>query len=1040
MRVLALFLVLAELALPGYAARRSTVEQLEQMLARSQGRPDAEVARQLGELELSERLSSPRLLELKADLPGEKSRQALVVLADTSAFLNPPAAEIPGTATPDLAAQRHMMALTVDYIGKSLPLLPNLFATRDTARFESLPEPVGVALDASALRAVSRSSVTVLYRDNREFVDTGIKRSDKSQPPDKGLTTWGEFGPILAIVMIDAAHSKLAWSHWELGPGGPQAVFRYAVPKEKSHYDIRFCCVASAYGMESDEARQRAGYHGEITVDPSSGAILRITLEADLDPGNLIARASLAVEYGTVEIGSRSYICPVRGVALGMAPDAKALRSALYSQGVTGGPPPLQKASISAVPSLPEQTLLNDISFRQYHLFRAEARVVTGDTETASSAAHLNGAATTSGTTSVPASETANQPAGTEQPADSSTAASPAPVETAAAEAPPAPIAAPEPVIPEVSIADARGLPETSARAQQTAPESGFTLHISSHLVDIGVVALDKKGRPVTNLKPEDFEIYDNGVKQEVRSFEQAASATAPEPAAASAAPTDRPEFSNRPVVPANPGKGEENTIVLLMDGSNLAFPDLANAREQTVRFVRALPDSQRVALYAMEKYGFEVLVEGSSDHEAIAARLAKWMPSAQDLSEAQFNEARNRQQIETVHNPEDLLSVNGNSGILDPEIQTEALDPKLRTLGSSPPRNALSILVDVARHLAAISGHKSLVWVTSDNALADWDQSSTSIEKTSKYIEPAALRVQEAMNNAHVSVYPLDASHLEGNVIEADIGRRNVELTPTFQRPPAYEGQFQGPEETAGQDQNPYDMGRDMRPGRLTAQMQQDLHGIQGVFREVAAATGGQALRRSNNIVGQLNGVVNDGRATYLLDFAPSEAADGKYHLLTVKVVNRKDVALRYRAGFQYDVEPSTVKERFTKAVWQPSDMTDVTLSATPSPTDATTLKLNIAATDLALAQQGNLWTDKVDIFLVRRNDSTLKAQVTGQAMNLLLKPETYQKFLREGIPFDQIVEAKAGTSSIRIVVLDENSGRMGTVTIPAETLLAKR
>ncbi len=75
---------------------------------------------------------------------------------------------------------------------------------------------------------------------------------------------------------------------------------------------------------------------------------------------------------------------------------------------------------------------------------------------------------------------------------------------------------------------------------------------------------------------------------------------------------------------------------ILLVDGSNLDFNDLVDARQQMVRFLRALPASERVALYTMKYHGYQVLQEASTDHDAIAARLAKWMPTAQDLANAQ--------------------------------------------------------------------------------------------------------------------------------------------------------------------------------------------------------------------------------------------------------------------------------------------------------------------------------------------------------------------------------------------------------------------
>ena len=231
-----------------------------------------------------------------------------------------------------------------------------------------------------------------------------------------------------------------------------------------------------------------------------------------------------------------------------------------------------------------------------------------------------------------------------------------------------------------------------------------------------------------------------------------------------------------------------------------------------------------------------------------------------------------------------------------------------------------------------------------------------------------------------------------------------------------------------------------DLRPGRLQAQMQQDLHSVQGVYRELADATGGRVFRRGSDIVGEFNSVAADARSTYLLSFTPALAADGKYHMITVKIPGRKDVNLRYRTGFLYREEPNTIKDRFREAVLEPQDATGIALTADPVPgSNGRTVKLAIAATDLEIAQKDAFWTDKLSVYLVQREVSGTKARITGQTLGLRLSPATYQKYLREGIPFNQTLEAGPGVGSVRIIVLDENSGRMGSVTVPVAAIAAK-
>ncbi len=238
--LLAVLIGLPGASIPALAARRVTVAELEQAIAAAKDQPDADAAQQLSDLELSERLSATTQARLKGELPGEKSVEELGILADQSAFLALPVAEIPPRPEPDAATQRQIMAAVVNYVTKTVHRLPNLIATRATHSFADRPAGTYSYLP---LRPVAEVSAQVVYRDGRE-VDTREK-SQKFTAGVAGLTSWGEFGPILSTVLMDAAQNTLAWSHWEQGASGDVAVFRYAVPAKKSHYQVQFCCVSA---------------------------------------------------------------------------------------------------------------------------------------------------------------------------------------------------------------------------------------------------------------------------------------------------------------------------------------------------------------------------------------------------------------------------------------------------------------------------------------------------------------------------------------------------------------------------------------------------------------------------------------------------------------------------------------------------------------------------------------------------------------------------------------------------------------------------
>lgn len=337
---LLLLWLLTALSTTALAATDATVEQVERLLASVHDQPDAKVAKELIGLELTERVSSTRLSRWQADFAGKHTREALLALADASAFLNLPSADVPSLAMPDAATRQQILSRTIEYVKTTIHKLPNFSARRSTTHFE----------ESSSLRVIDKSAIVVTYRDGHEVAARAKYERDPGSPK-MGLTTSGEFGPILSTVIGDALRGKIYWGHWEQGATGPLAVLRYAVPQAESHYSVLLGVVGAG------DKPQYPTYHGEITVDPSNGTILRLTLVSELERSGGTFAASILVEYGPVTIGNDTYVCPLRGVAISKVPQ----------DGTEG---------IAGLEINPSKTFLNDVFFTQYHVFRADARIL----------------------------------------------------------------------------------------------------------------------------------------------------------------------------------------------------------------------------------------------------------------------------------------------------------------------------------------------------------------------------------------------------------------------------------------------------------------------------------------------------------------------------------------------------------------------------------------------------------------------------------------------------------------------------------------
>ena len=169
-------------------------------------------------------------------------------------------------------------------------------------------------------------SQEITFRKGKEVVGAQQATASGKVTTPLGLTSTGEFGTLQGVIVLDMVHGKLAWSHWETTGAGEMAVFRYEVPEAQSHYQVDYCCVrhyadSDSYSPVSSNLPNSyhgtPGYHGTLSIDPATGAIMRMTVEASLKNSEPITDGSVAIDYGQVRIeGDKSYICPVHSVAI----------------------------------------------------------------------------------------------------------------------------------------------------------------------------------------------------------------------------------------------------------------------------------------------------------------------------------------------------------------------------------------------------------------------------------------------------------------------------------------------------------------------------------------------------------------------------------------------------------------------------------------------------------------------------------------------------------------------------------------------------
>jgi VWFA-related protein len=538
------------------------------------------------------------------------------------------------------------------------------------------------------------------------------------------------------------------------------------------------------------------------------------------------------------------------------------------------------------------------------------------------------------------------------------------------------------------------------------AQEPSLVLRLTTRLVQVNVVVQDRGGRPVGDLKKEDFVLNDNGKTQEIRMF----SVESKDQVYGPAAPLPLNVFSNR--LEQRSG-APANVTAILLDGLNTKWGDQAVARRQIIAYLERIQPQDRVGLYTL---GRELRV--LHDYTTDAALLLKSLARYRNLYTPVLDAAEPRpgspmSKVDIPKNPQDPGSIAEEvaQGIVDLLKDEADFYQEQRILKS------LKAVEVLANHLAGVPGRKSLVWVSggfpmimglldSARPAAGWPtthtfdplprQSRGSSEEIAharrvtgrgfRTFTPEVDRTVRALNNANLAVYPVDA--------------RGLLISPT-----AYVN--------------------------VTT------------MKEFAQRTGGKAYYNTNDLMNSVREAVEDSRVTYTLGYYPSDLKeDGNFRDIRVRV-NRPRLVVRHRRGYlDAPVQLESAETVLRDAVWSPVDATAVRLdarldfSAPPAP-DGLLVHILVDPASVTFDQQGSVWLGAVDVLCAQTDELGREYEVVSESIGWKMKSEDYQNRLKTGLTYRKTVPRQAGATKFRIVVRDRASGNTGSLTIPLSKIV---
>ncbi|MDT7808631.1 MAG: hypothetical protein QOJ70_2444 [Acidobacteriota bacterium] len=545
-------------------------------------------------------------------------------------------------------------------------------------------------------------------------------------------------------------------------------------------------------------------------------------------------------------------------------------------------------------------------------------------------------------------------------------------------------------------------------------------VRITSNLVQFDAVVTDKQGRLVTDLRPEDFEVFIDGKRQEITNFSLVSNETA--------TVTERPAARGDktatllPPPPPVPLRASQvrRTIALVADDLGTSFEDLIFVRRALKKFVDEQMQPGDLVAIMRTSAGVGALQQFTTDKQLLyrAIEHVRWNPQGRAgisaFAAIEQDPLRQASAVggNTSGQPGSDSSGGDSSGsdARDSAADLEEFREGLFTVGT------LGALNFIVRGMRELPGRKSVV-VFSDGFSIRQDPKNSNDTKNTERIFENLRRLTDLANRASVVIYTMDARGLPA-----------LSLTAADQITPSRGGPVS-------------DALNDRRDAYFNNQ--------EGLAY-LAQQTGGLFIRNTNDLGSGVRRVLEDQKGYYLIGFRPGEGVFDslkgrtRFNKLEVKV-KREGLRLRTRAGFYNYTEeqlkpttPRTRSEQILAAITSPLTSGELSLRLTSlfnSPSEKNGVVdslLHIDMSQFKFTDEADGWKKAVvDVVAIVFGENGQVIDEINRTETVRARDDMLRRILSSGLVYVMKVPVKRpGAYQLRVAVRDAVTEKLGSAS----------